>query len=238
MGIKDFTYADNELPLCDFDKLQSAISFGDKDMAADWYLNDYMKSCFVAQPGDQIRRLRNGFIMLIGYMRAAVVHKKNSTGVYMMECSYIRVIERCNDSENIFQLFLTAFDDFVSLLSENGAEDLNGEGELKECTAYIFSNLNMPLTLGQIAEHCNYNQFYLSRKFKQTYGVSISKYIMRERLKAASGLLKHSSMSIADIANRFQFSSQSHFQAVFKKSFNMTPVQYRKNYRKHTTANF
>ena len=213
-------------PLCNFDTLYGAVLTCDEQSATDWYLNEYSQSCFAVSASDGLRMLKNGFIVLIGYIRSAVISRNKSSAVIMLENTYIRAVENCTDEESIYRLFLSAFRDFCGKMNESGAVT-SGNNELIFCTDYILANLKSTLTLSEIALHCGYNPSYLSRKFKQTYGVSITKYILSERLKAAEAMLRHTDKSIAEISSLFKFSSQSHFQQEFKKNFNMTPMQYR-----------
>ena len=143
---------------------------------------------------------------------------------------YIRLVETCTEETDIFRLFVTAFRDFCNRLDDESGSS-QGYDELSFCTDYIASNLKSVVTLSDVALHCGYNPSYLSRKFKQVYGVSIKKYIQDEKLKAAAAMLRFSDKSIAEISSLFKFASQSHFQQEFKRAYKITPLHYRKNYK-------
>lgn len=214
-------------PLCNFSKLYGAVLTCDEEYAREWYLNEYSHSCFAVSSSDGLRMHKNGFIVLIGYIRSAVLTRNKSSAVILMENTYIRAVENCTDDESIYRLFISAFREFCGRM--NGDGNVSQNNELGFCTDYIMTNLRSTLTLSDIALHCGYNPSYLSRKFKQIYGVSITKYILNERLKAAADMLRYSDRSIAEISSLFKFSSQSHFQQEFKKNFKVTPLQYRMN---------
>ena len=73
-----------------------------------------------------------------------------------------------------------------------------------------------------------YSQAYMVRLFKEHMGVTPHEYVLRRRLETAQLLLKHSTLSIKEIAERLVFSDQYHFSNYFRKRLGMSPSQYRK----------
>ncbi len=217
--------------LCDFEKLCGAVLLKDEELAKEWYTGEYSHSCFAVSVTDSLRRQKNGFIVILGYMRATVMSRNKSSAVIMLENMYMRLVENCSDGDDVYHLFVTAFRDFCNRFGEKTDSGADRYDELSNCTDYIASNLKSAITLPDVAEHCGYNPSYLSRKFKQVYGVSIKTFIQDERLKAAAAILRFSDKSIAEISSLFKFASQSHFQQKFKKKYKITPLQYRKNYK-------
>lgn len=71
---------------------------------------------------------------------------------------------------------------------------------------------------------------YLFKKFQQELGMSIGAYITQCRLREAKSLLRYTDKSLGEISSYLCFSSQSHFQNVFKKHFGVTPKEYRRQY--------
>ena len=62
--------------------------------------------------------------------------------------------------------------------------------------------------------------------------MSVGEYITRCKLQEACDMLVYSDRTLAEISAYLGYSSQSYFQNVFKKRFDMTPMQYRKQNRK------
>lgn len=83
------------------------------------------------------------------------------------------------------------------------------------------------LSLESIAEEVGCSPSYLSRAFKQKYGVSIVTYIAEVRTGEAKLLIETTDLSIADIAARTGYLSSNTFVKTFKKIEGTTPAAYR-----------
>ena len=91
-------------------------------------------------------------------------------------------------------------------------------------------HLEEPLDLKGLADRVGYTEYYLSRKFKQEMNISIGGYIRQARVERAKVLLTTTDLSIADIAERLQFSSSSHFSDSFRRLVNVLPQAYRREH--------
>ena len=73
------------------------------------------------------------------------------------------------------------------------------------------------------------NPTTLKNAFKEMYGTSIAAHIREHRMEYAARLLQSSCLSVADIARRVGYDSQSRFSTAFKRHFGLLPTEYRKN---------
>ncbi|MNC42747.1 Transposon Tn10 TetD protein [compost metagenome] len=101
-------------------------------------------------------------------------------------------------------------------------------GDMRTIIHYVLMNINQPLTATGLAEHFGYSRTYLSALFKKITGITIHQFILDCKLEEAKNLLICTNKSISEISNYLCFSSQSHFQTVFKNSFKQSPLRYRK----------
>lgn len=98
---------------------------------------------------------------------------------------------------------------------------------VEECTQYIMQNIgNEDLSVSVLAEHFYMNAIYLNRIFKREKGVSISQWIIRERMQLAAHLLKTPGSSAVNVALKVGYSNYPYFSTTFKKFFHCTPSQY------------
>ena len=64
-------------------------------------------------------------------------------------------------------------------------------------------------------------------RFKQETGISPHQFLLNLKINEAKRLLKESERTVSEISYYLDFSSQSHFQNLFRKAVGMTPLQYR-----------
>ena len=97
---------------------------------------------------------------------------------------------------------------------------------------YIDLHFKEALTLEQLANESHMNKFYLSHSFKQVYGVSPINYMISKRIEESKYLLAETDLSMFQIAQLLGFSSLSYFSQVFRRTQNMSPIEYRKSTRR------
>lgn len=110
-------------------------------------------------------------------------------------------------------------------------EDTNGlpQRKLQQAIEYINENLREDLTISAIANHLEMSQYYFSRLFKQSTGISPYHYVMQRRIERAKHLLRTTSLSVAAIAAQVGFSTQNQLAIQFRKFTGTTPSGYRKH---------
>ncbi len=99
---------------------------------------------------------------------------------------------------------------------------------VEACKAYIEENLMKKLEVGQIAPALNLSRTYLAHLFKKEEGITIQRYIQREKCRHAVGLLKYSDYPVALISEYLGFSSPGYFGICFQQWYGVTPSKFRK----------
>ncbi|WP_337099922.1 response regulator [Paenibacillus sp. YIM B09110] len=93
---------------------------------------------------------------------------------------------------------------------------------------YIALHLDEELSRQYIADHVGLSPDYVVKLFKKEVGLSITDYILKERLSRAKELLLRSDMSISDVALSVGYPNFSYFSTLFRKESSMTPQEFRK----------
>jgi AraC family transcriptional regulator len=101
--------------------------------------------------------------------------------------------------------------------------------KLKQAIAYIHDHLAEDLNIAAIADELEMSQYYFSRLFKQSIGVSPYRYVMERRIEIAKHLLKKTSLPISAISDRVGFANQNQLTIQFRNLMGTTPSNYRKN---------
>ncbi len=78
---------------------------------------------------------------------------------------------------------------------------------------------------------CKSPQPYLSRRFKEETGETLTDFILKEKTEEAKRLLRYSDKPLTAIGAYLGFSSASHFSRVFKAYVGTTPREYREKHQ-------
>ncbi|NTV90554.1 MAG: helix-turn-helix transcriptional regulator, partial [Clostridiales bacterium] len=160
--------------------------------------------------------------------RAAAEGGLNQETALAMSNSYILKVEELRSIDKVMNLFYRMVFDFTDRVRMN--KEQNFSRVIMKCCDHISNNLNSDISLSTLAETAGVSYNYLSELFKKEVGISISEYIQVERIEKAKKLLVLSNDSITDIGISLNFSDQSHFTKIFKKTTGYTPKQYRNIY--------
>ena len=91
---------------------------------------------------------------------------------------------------------------------------------------YIQANYQT-VTLEDMANVFHLSTPYISKYIKDKSGKTFGEHVTQVRLKRAKTLLKNGNMTVENISYAIGYPNAEHFIRVFKKAFNMTPIQYR-----------
>lgn len=108
----------------------------------------------------------------------------------------------------------------LNTFNRKSASDANG------IIQYIKRNCTS-VTLEQAAQKYSYNPNYLSALLHKKTGKTFSELLRGFKLEQACTLLKHSNLSVEEIAFLSGYPHNSNFYKVFRDSLNMSPNQYR-----------
>lgn len=103
---------------------------------------------------------------------------------------------------------------------------------VKYLVSYVDAHLHTQPSLSDMACLVGLSPSHFAKKFRQSMGLSLQRFVNRRRLFAAMELLKDQSQPLAHVALDLGFSAQSHFTHVFSELTGMTPAKYRKQFRR------
>lgn len=185
---------------------------------------------------DPLRNLKNLGIVLVTLANRAAIRGGLSPEIsFSLSDSYIQQIEECKDLALVAPLAHKAEFQYAEMVHEikekqKGILKKQKNPRINKCKDFIFSHLHDRITLEDLAAEADCNPNYLSQLFKECEGISISGYILQEKINRAKNLLIYSDYSYIEIATYLGFSSQSHLGTQFKKHTGYTLRQYREIY--------
>ena len=92
----------------------------------------------------------------------------------------------------------------------------------------IDENYTQKLLLGDIAVAEGVSMPYLSRAFKEAFGMSFQDYLCRRRFEHACRLIAQTDRSVLDIALSSGFSDAKYLNRAFRRRYGRTPKEFRR----------
>ncbi|CAM4379146.1 AraC family L-rhamnose operon transcriptional activator RhaR [Paenibacillus endophyticus] len=93
---------------------------------------------------------------------------------------------------------------------------------------YMEQHAHENLTVGQLAERCQWSERHFGRVFKAHTGQSFLRYLQQLRIKKSCVLLRSSQQKIGSIAEEVGYKNIDAFLTHFKRIVGMTPRDYRR----------
>lgn len=114
----------------------------------------------------------------------------------------------------------------VNKIEELGNADACTDARMIEIMNYVQTNY-IDITLDDLAEKFFLSKPYLSKYIKEKSGMTFGDLVKKIRMKKAKALLKSSNMTVENIAMSVGYQNVEHFNRLFKKAYDMTPMQFR-----------
>lgn len=98
---------------------------------------------------------------------------------------------------------------------------------IRDIITYIEQHYGSEISLQDIASHFYVSREYISRKFKQEFGINFSDYLAEYRIDKAKRLMLNPSLKMQQIAEMVGIHDVKYFSKVFKKQTGESPRDYR-----------
>lgn len=143
----------------------------------------------------------------------------------------------------IYNLSLDIYADFLVYISkilncvQNGQHipffekiSSSPHSALWRAMSYIGEHFMENFSIKEVAENAGFSEKYFIRSFRQRVGTSPKQYLIQCRMRYASYMLVHSEEKIQDIALYMGYADVYSFSKAFKKYYDETPSEFRKNH--------
>ena len=92
-----------------------------------------------------------------------------------------------------------------------------------KCITVINSRFTSHDAVKEVYDELKFNKSYLSKRFKDSFGVTLTEYINELKIKHAAYLLSVTEMTIPAICDMVGIESIPYFHKLFKKYYGTTP---------------
>jgi len=100
--------------------------------------------------------------------------------------------------------------------------------ELSAVREYLDKHFKEKIVLEDLARIFFIDKYYLTKIFKEAYGVTITAYVLSMRITRAKNLLRFTDMNMEEIGAATGMNDANYFARNFKKVEGMTPGEYRR----------
>lgn len=181
---------------------------------------------------DQLRQAQNLFIVTATLVSRAAIHGGMDTeDAFSLSDAFIQKCELLNSIDRITNLQYHMVLEFTERVKRIRFGKKPTPLTIA-VTNYIQHHLSQPIKAEEIARELFMSRPYLSAKFKEESGETLTDFILKEKTEEAKRLLRYSEKSSTAIGSHLGFSSLGHFSRVFKKYTGKTPNEYREKYAK------
>ena len=177
---------------------------------------------------DPLRQMKTSVIVFTTLVsRAAMEGGLSPEIAYSLGDSYIQTVENSRDSGELSALATAMYHDFIYRVHYLHANP-NYSHAIQKCCDYIELSLDRKIHTADLAGLVGYTEYYLTEKFKNETGKSVSSYIRDTKIDRAKVLLQTTDLSVSEISIRLAFNTPNYFIHCFHDVVGCTPAQYRK----------
>lgn len=160
-------------------------------------------------------------VMLLSYMAE---RELDSTRVFTPELPYQKYMLSYQSCE--------AFESMVHYVMEQLQQMTGGcQDAVDEAMKYIRLHLSEPVTVSEISDAVGMNAEYLTKQFRKRTGQSLKSYVTAQKIEMAKMLLRTTDLSVTMISDHTGYDNYNNFTRVFKRCTDMTPAEYRRDWR-------
>ena len=200
-------YSEENIPLQDvhntFELEQTVMTMVRKgDIAA---LREWIKAAPAVRGGiiatEQLRQMKNTFIVTVTLAsRAAIRGGMDVEEAFSLSDAYIQKCELLSNPEQIMNLQYHMILEYTQKVERIRLGKRPGKLVI-DVANYIQRHLSEPITAEEIAKELYLSRPYLSRKFIEETGESLTDFILKEKTEEAKRLLRYSDKTLTALSN-------------------------------------
>lgn len=125
------------------------------------------------------------------------------------------------ETVNVFDKMLATYRDTKEQINPDVFQSLK---------QYIINHAHENVSLEMIAEHVNRSPYYVSKCFKEQFGMNYIDFLTQCRIEKAKTLMTNRELSLKEICYEVGYNDPNYFSRVFKRVCGLSPTEYRKEY--------
>jgi len=176
---------------------------------------------------DPLRQAKTSVIVFTSIVcRAAIEGGMPPEAAYSLGDSYIQSAEDALTYDEIRAVPTLMYDDFIRRVHRL-KQNPELSAPIARCRTYIEMHPGEKIRARDLAKLVGYTEYYLTRRFKEETGLSVSDYVQNAKIERAKVLLRSTSLSVQEISDQLSFGSRNYFSRVFSEITGCTPTGFR-----------
>lgn len=176
---------------------------------------------------EQLRQMKNTFIVTVTVItRAAIQGGLDAEEAFALSDGFIQKCELLTAPDQVTNLQYRMVLEFTERVEQVRLGGHPSKLAL-QVVNYVRRHLSESISVEKMANELYISRPYLSLKFKQDTGETLTDFILKEKVEEAKRLLLYTDKTSAAIGAYLGFSSHSYFSKVFKKYVGYTPGEWR-----------
>lgn len=150
------------------------------------------------------------------------------SGLFPQEADYREKL-RIPQSGRELELWMNNYFRWVTDYIENRHDKAQADMLMRAKRFLADNYANPELTLKSAADYVGLNEKYFSSRFTKEAGTTFSAYLTDLRMQKAKNLMLSTDLRMYEISERVGYHNVEHFNRMFKRSFGVSPGDYRKS---------
>ncbi len=181
--------------------------------------------------GGFLRQTKNAVIILTALCcQSAISGGLAPSTAYLLSDRYLQAVEESTNISSLGEISKTMLQDYIQRVHQQKCTDSSISPQMKAVCDKLALSPEMKPDMKTLAAEFGYSEYYFSRKFHEETGMSLSQYLMKQKIEKSKLLLKNTALSIQEITDKLNFCSSSYFGKHFRKETGMTPLEYRNKF--------
>lgn len=206
-----------------FERWKKALTFREYGNAAEMIKELF--EVYVCTPEDSYLRMSRQYAVVNGVLQCiGEEEQKHREILYIEELRKLKKCAGVNETADCLKNVLECMEQMNGQYTSSQKDKL-----AHRIKRIIEGNYNQHyLGLCYISEQVNVSTSYVSKVFKEEYGIGVVEYMNRLRIDKAKKIMGTEELTVKEIAEKVGFTSDIHFIRIFKKYENTTPGVYQK----------
>lgn len=186
---------------------------------------EIMDSMKMVVTGDIKLKEREIFLLTFYLIKIIYALEIYNHKYYGSENNLFKKLNAVNSLDEI-NIFLKSF--FFSIVKEMNIKKKSRNNFLVDkAVKFVQDNIYDSISLVIVADKLQIHPNYLSKIFKNETKTPFTTFVIETKMKEAKKLLKDTNLKVYEIADKMSYKDVAHFTRLFKKSFGVSPTEYR-----------